>query len=51
MFNDAGVPAGPILNVPDIEPHHSSPEQFASLIRAELVKWAKVVRDAGIEPE
>ncbi len=29
----------------------ASPEQFAALIRAELVKWAKVVRDAGIQPE
>ncbi len=29
----------------------SSPEEFAALIKAEIVKWAKVVKAAGIEPE
>jgi len=29
----------------------SSPEEFGALIRSELVKWAKVVTDAGIKPE
>jgi len=29
----------------------SSPEEFGALIRSELVKWAKVVKDAGITPE
>jgi len=29
----------------------SSPEEFGALIRSELVKWAKVVKDAGIRPE
>jgi tripartite-type tricarboxylate transporter receptor subunit TctC len=28
-----------------------TPEQFAALIRAEAPRWAKVVRDAKIEPE
>jgi tripartite-type tricarboxylate transporter receptor subunit TctC len=28
-----------------------TPEQFAALIRAESPRWAKVVRDAKIEPE
>jgi tripartite-type tricarboxylate transporter receptor subunit TctC len=28
-----------------------TPEQFAALIRAESPRWAKVVRDARIEPE
>jgi tripartite-type tricarboxylate transporter receptor subunit TctC len=28
-----------------------TPDQFAALIRAELVKWAKVVRDTGVKPE
>jgi tripartite-type tricarboxylate transporter receptor subunit TctC len=28
-----------------------SPEEFAALIRAEMTKWAKVVKDAGIKPE
>ena len=29
----------------------SSQEEFAAFIRAETVKWAKVVKDAGIKPE
>ena len=29
----------------------SSPDEFAAFIRAETVKWAKVARAAGIQPE
>ncbi len=29
----------------------STPEEFAKLIRTEMVKWAKVVKAAGIQPE
>ena len=29
----------------------SSPEEFARYIQSELVKWAKVAREAGIQPE
>lgn len=29
----------------------SSPEEFGALIRSELAKWAKVVKDAGVKPE
>jgi tripartite-type tricarboxylate transporter receptor subunit TctC len=29
----------------------SSPQEFAAYIKAETVKWAKVVKDAGIRPE
>ena len=29
----------------------STPDEFAVLIKAETVKWAKVVKSAGIEPE
>lgn len=29
----------------------STPEQFATLIREEIAKWTKVVRDAGIQAE
>jgi tripartite-type tricarboxylate transporter receptor subunit TctC len=29
----------------------SSPEEFAALIRADMAKWAKVVKDAGIKAE
>ena len=28
-----------------------SPEDFAALIRTEIAKWAKVIKDAGIKPE
>jgi tripartite-type tricarboxylate transporter receptor subunit TctC len=28
-----------------------TPEQFAALIKAEAPRWAKVVRDAKIDPE
>jgi tripartite-type tricarboxylate transporter receptor subunit TctC len=28
-----------------------SPEEFAALIRSETRKWAKVIREAGIQPE
>lgn len=29
----------------------STPEEFAALIKTEIVKWAKVIREAGIKPE
>ena len=28
-----------------------SPEQFAKVIRAEVDKWGKVVKEANIQPE
>jgi tripartite-type tricarboxylate transporter receptor subunit TctC len=33
------------------EPAESSPDAFAALIRAELQKWERVVREAGIKPD
>jgi tripartite-type tricarboxylate transporter receptor subunit TctC len=33
------------------EPVGSTPEQFATFIKAETTKWAKVVKDAGIQQE
>jgi len=32
-------------------PHPISPEEFSALIRAEIQKWAKVIKDAGIKVE
>jgi len=29
------------------EPHKSTPEQFAALIKDDLPKWAKIVKDSG----
>jgi tripartite-type tricarboxylate transporter receptor subunit TctC len=34
-----------------IEPAQGSPEQFGQFIEKEMVKWAKVAKDAGIQPE
>ena len=34
-----------------LDPLPSSPEGFATLIRNEVAKWAKVVKAAGIKPE
>ena len=34
-----------------IEPWTNTPEQFTAFIRSEAVRYAKVIRDAGIKPE
>jgi tripartite-type tricarboxylate transporter receptor subunit TctC len=34
-----------------IDPLTSTPDELASFIRAEIAKWAQVVKDAGIVPE
>lgn len=34
-----------------IDPTPTSPEQFASFIRSETVRYSKVIKDAGIKPE
>lgn len=34
-----------------IEPAGGSPQQFGDFIGTEMVKWAKVAKDAGIQPE
>ncbi len=34
-----------------MEPYGSTPEQFDSYIRSEIVKWAKVVKSAGIKAD
>lgn len=51
---------GKVLQAPDIqekfavqglEATASTPEQFRSIMRAEIDKWAKVIREAGIKAE
>ena len=32
-------------------PRPISPEEFSALIRAEIQKWAKVIKNAGIKVE
>jgi tripartite-type tricarboxylate transporter receptor subunit TctC len=34
-----------------VEPHHTSPEQFAALIRNELGKWDKVIKASGVKAD
>ena len=33
------------------EPAISTPEEFAALVKAEIVKWAKAVKDSGAKLE
>lgn len=40
-----------LLMAQGFEPAGSSPSEFASYIKTEIVKWAKVIKDAGIRPE
>lgn len=49
-----------LLKMPDIEKRllsegadaiGNTPEQFAQQVRADIAKWGKVARDAGIQPE
>ena len=39
------------LSTQAVEPHHTSPEQFAALIRTELAKWSKVIRASGVKAD
>jgi tripartite-type tricarboxylate transporter receptor subunit TctC len=39
------------LSTQAVEPAHTSPEQFATLIRNEIPKWAKVISASGMKPE
>jgi len=48
--NDAAVRKRFIDDGADPSPS-ASPEAFATLIRGEVRKWAKVIKDAGIQPE
>jgi tripartite-type tricarboxylate transporter receptor subunit TctC len=33
------------------EPATNTPEEFAAFIKTEIVKWGKVARAAGVEPQ
>jgi tripartite-type tricarboxylate transporter receptor subunit TctC len=39
------------LALQGLEPTPSSPEEFSVFLRAELAKWAKVVKDTGSQPD
>ena len=34
-----------------IDPVTNSPQEFAAFVRADLAKWTKIVKDAGVKPE
>jgi tripartite-type tricarboxylate transporter receptor subunit TctC len=34
-----------------LEPAGNSPEEFARLMHADIEKWIRVTRDAGIQPQ
>jgi tripartite-type tricarboxylate transporter receptor subunit TctC len=34
-----------------IEPAGSTPEQFSAIIKSDIAKWTRVVREAKIKPE
>ena len=40
-----------LFDVGIAEPKPTTPDQFAEMIRAEIAKWAKVVKDAGVKIE
>jgi tripartite-type tricarboxylate transporter receptor subunit TctC len=40
-----------ILLAQGLDPAPSSPAQFTTYVRAEIAKWAKVIRSAGVKPE
>jgi tripartite-type tricarboxylate transporter receptor subunit TctC len=37
------------LSTQGVEPFHTSPEQFAAFIQAEVVKWAKVIKASDVK--
>ena len=39
------------MTLAGLDPHGTTPEQFASFVKADLARWAKVIREAGIQPE
>ena len=50
-FNPPLAPFRDRLLVAGIETTVTTPEQFGEYVRAEVVKWAKVVKAAGIQPQ
>jgi tripartite-type tricarboxylate transporter receptor subunit TctC len=40
-----------LLTEQGIEPAGNSPEEFAQLMHADIEKWKRVTREAGIQPQ
>jgi tripartite-type tricarboxylate transporter receptor subunit TctC len=60
IVNKLSAEVARTINLPDVsqrfqldgaEPVGSTPKEFAAFLRAEMQKWSKVVRDAGVKPE
>jgi tripartite-type tricarboxylate transporter receptor subunit TctC len=60
IVNRLSTEISQILALPDVkeryaslgaEPGPSDPDQFAAFLKAEIVKWAKVIRDSGAKAE
>lgn len=58
IVSKLSVETARILKLPDVnkriselgaEPVGSTPEEFAALIKSEIAKWAKVIKDANVE--
>lgn len=47
----ASKEAAPKFEALGFEAFGQSPQQFASFVNSELVKWTRLVKDAGIQPE
>ncbi len=39
------------IHVASAEPVGSTPEEYDAFVRSEIAKWAKVCKEAGIQPE
>ena len=60
IVNKLSAEVARIVRLPDVaerfqldgaEPVGSTPNEFAAFLRAEMQKWSKVIKDAGIKPE
>ena len=60
LVNKLSAEVARIVQLPDMaqrfqldgaEAVESSPQEFAAFLKAEMQKWGKVIRDAGIKPE
>ena len=60
IVNKLSAEVARILQLPDVsqrfqldgaEAVGSTPPEFAAFLKAEMQKWSKVIRDAGIKPE
>jgi tripartite-type tricarboxylate transporter receptor subunit TctC len=60
VINKISTETARILQLPDVkprlaeqgaEPIGSTPEQFSAHIKAEIAKWAKVIKEANVEQQ